>query len=56
MIDVLHHVGIDQSHVLLKKVSKISKFILIKDHFEHGFFFKTSFKICGLFLEIMLME
>jgi hypothetical protein len=49
MIDVLHHVGIDQSHVLLKKVSKISKFILIKDHFEHGFFSRHLLRFVDFF-------
>ena len=37
-IDVLHHIGIKNSHIVLKKLSKISKNIIIKDHFEHGFF------------------
>ena len=37
-IDVLHHIGIDESHIILKKLSKISKNIIIKDHFEHGYF------------------
>jgi len=38
IVDVLHHVGIDDSYKVLKKLSKISKNIIIKDHFEHGFF------------------
>ena len=37
-IDVLHHIGIENSHKILNKLSKYSKYILIKDHFEHGFF------------------
>jgi SAM-dependent methyltransferase len=37
-IDVLHHIGIDQAPKILQKLSKISKNIIIKDHFEHGFF------------------
>ena len=37
-IDVLHHIGIDKSHKTLNKLKKISKNIIIKDHFEHGFF------------------
>ena len=36
-IDVLHHIGIDDAHKILKKLSKISKHIIVKDHFEHGF-------------------
>ncbi len=37
-IDVLHHIGIEKSHKVLKKLSNYSKYILIKDHFEFGFF------------------
>ncbi len=37
LIDVLHHIGIDKSHSVLKKLSKNSKTLIIKDHFEHGF-------------------
>ena len=36
-VDVLHHVGIDKSHIILKKLSKISKNIIVKDHFEYNF-------------------
>jgi SAM-dependent methyltransferase len=38
LIDVLHHMGINNSHIVLQKLSKNSKTIIIKDHFEHGFF------------------
>lgn len=38
IIDTLHHMGVDNAHSFLKKISKVSKFILIKEHFEHGFF------------------
>ena len=37
-IDVLHHIGIDTANEVLTKLSKISDNIVIKDHFEHGFF------------------
>ncbi len=37
-IDVLHHIGIEKSFETLKKLSKFSKNIIIKDHFEYGFF------------------
>ena len=30
--------GINNSHIVLQKLSKSSKTIIIKDHFEHGFF------------------
>ena len=36
-VDVLHHIGVDESYKVLKKLSKISKNIIVKDHFEHGF-------------------
>ncbi len=38
VVDVLHHMGIDDAHKILKKLSKISKHIIVKDHFEYGFF------------------
>jgi hypothetical protein len=37
IIDVLHHVGISQCHKELKKICNISKYVIIKDHFEYGF-------------------
>jgi cyclopropane fatty-acyl-phospholipid synthase-like methyltransferase len=37
IVDVLHHIGIDKSHIILKKLSKISKNIIVKDHFEHNY-------------------
>ena len=36
-VDVLHHIGVDESYKVLKKLSKISKNIIVKDHFEHGY-------------------
>ena len=36
LIDVLHHIGIGKSFKLLKELSRYSKLIIIKDHFEHG--------------------
>ncbi len=38
LVDVLHHIGVKDSFKLLKKLSKYSKLIIIKDHFEHGQF------------------
>jgi hypothetical protein len=38
LVDVLHHIGIDKSHLILKKLSKNSKTLIVKDHFEHGYF------------------
>jgi hypothetical protein len=37
IIDVLHHVGINQCHKELKKICNISKYVIIKDHFEYGY-------------------
>jgi hypothetical protein len=38
IIDVLHHVGISKCHKELKKICNISKYVIIKDHFEYGYF------------------
>ena len=38
IVDVLHHMGINDAHKILKKLSKISSYIIVKDHLEHGFF------------------
>ena len=38
VVDVLHHVGINNAYKILNKLSKLSKIIIIKDHFEYGFF------------------
>tara|TARA_B100001057_G_scaffold242789_1_gene243118 strand:- start:446 stop:1111 length:666 start_codon:yes stop_codon:yes gene_type:complete len=38
VVDVLHHMGINNTHKVLNKLSKLSKIIIVKDHFEHGFF------------------
>ena len=38
VVDVLHHVGINNAHKIINKLSKLSKIIIIKDHFEYGFF------------------
>tara|TARA_Y100001970_G_C14195433_1_gene837808 strand:- start:837 stop:1499 length:663 start_codon:yes stop_codon:yes gene_type:complete len=42
ILDVLHHIGIDENkneiYKITKKLKKLSKFIFIKDHFQYGFF------------------
>ncbi len=38
LVDVLHHMGIDKSHIVLKRLAQHSNTIIIKDHFEHSFF------------------
>ncbi len=37
VVDVLHHVGVEDAFKIIKKLSKLSSNIIIKDHFEHGF-------------------
>jgi len=41
LIDVLHHIGIENDNKkifkIIKKLKKKSKFIFIKDHFQYGF-------------------
>ena len=40
IIDVLHHIGLEKNikiHNIAKKLKKISKFLIIKDHFQYGF-------------------
>jgi hypothetical protein len=37
--DVLHHVNSDEERIsILKDLSYLAEFIIVKDHFEHGFF------------------
>ena len=41
IIDVLHHIGLEKNTKIYKKtkeLKKISKFLIIKDHFQYGFF------------------
>ena len=38
IVDVLHHIGIDDAYKTLRKLSNLSKVIIVKDHFEYGFF------------------
>ncbi len=38
IVDVLHHIGVDDAYKVLNRLSKFSKNIIVKDHFEHGFF------------------
>ena len=37
IVDVLHHIGVDDAFKIIKRLSKLSNNIIIKDHFEHGF-------------------
>jgi hypothetical protein len=41
IIDVLHHIGLEENKKIYrttKTLKKLSKFIIIKDHFQYGFF------------------
>ena len=41
VLDVLHHIGLENSRKIskiIKKLKKKSKFLIIKDHFQYGFF------------------
>jgi len=37
IVDVLHHIGVDDAYKMIKKLSKLSNNIIIKDHFEHSY-------------------
>jgi hypothetical protein len=37
IIDVLHHVGINKCYKELKKICNISKYVIVKDHFEYSY-------------------
>lgn len=37
IVDVLHHIGVDDAYKIIKKLSKLSDKIIIKDHFEHSY-------------------
>ena len=37
IVDVLHHIGVDDAYKTIKKLSKLSNKIIIKDHFEHSY-------------------
>ena len=41
ILDVLHHIGLEDDRKIIdltKKLKKKSKFLIIKDHFQYGFF------------------
>ena len=41
IVDVLHHIGVDESEKIYNttmKLKKLSKFLIIKDHFQYGYF------------------
>lgn len=36
-VDVLHHIGLDESGEVLRELARVSKFVVVKDHFEYGY-------------------
>lgn len=36
-VDVLHHAGLDDSAGVLRELARVSKFVVVKDHFEFGY-------------------
>jgi len=47
--DVLHHIGIEKLSVLKNLIIKLqnkAKFVLIKDHFQYGFFSNLTIRAC----------
>ena len=38
LVDVLHHIGVKKSHLILKQLAKNSNTLIVKDHFEYGYF------------------
>ena len=49
LIDVLHHVGIQESKKLLKKLSYISRYILVKEHFEYGYISRQLLRLADFY-------
>ena len=52
VIDVLHHIGFHNSKKIfetVKKLKKKSKFLIIKDHFQYGFFSNLALIIMDFF-------
>ena len=37
IVDVLHHIGVEDAHKIIRKLFKLSNNIIIKDHFEHSY-------------------
>lgn len=49
LIDVLHHIGINKSYKILNELSQISKYILIKEHFEYGFISRQLLRLADFY-------
>lgn len=37
-VDVLHHIGVDEGAKVLRELARVSRYVVVKDHFEYGFF------------------
>lgn len=46
---MLHHIGIDQCHNELKKICNISKYVIIKDHFEYSYISRQILRLSDWF-------
>jgi hypothetical protein len=49
IVDVLHHIGINKCEKELKKICNISKYVIIKDHFEYGYFSRQILRLSDWF-------
>lgn len=48
LMDVLHHIQIEKQLPLLREIKRVAKFVIIKDHFEYGFFSRQMLRIMDL--------
>ncbi len=37
-VDVLHHIGVEEGAKVLRELGRVSRYVVVKDHFEYGFF------------------
>lgn len=49
VVDVLHHIGIDDAYKVIKKLSKLSNNIIIKDHFEYSYLSRQLLRFVDLY-------
>lgn len=48
LIDVLHHIQVEKQLPLLTEIKRVAKFVIIKDHFEYGFFSRQMLRLMDL--------
>lgn len=49
IIDVLHHISVDKIDNILKKLCNISRYVIIKDHYEYGYFSRQILRLADWF-------